>query len=70
MEHIRRTIKHIVRFWFARSRSGNFNPANEPCKQPELKVNNEELQPIVKADPFQTTEKLAVCFDVTHNSPQ
>lgn len=42
------TNERSVRFWFARSRSGNFKMDNEPRGRPQLKVNNEELRTIVE----------------------
>lgn len=54
-------VRFLYTFWFARSRSENFNLASEPWGR----VSNDELRAIDEADPSQTTEKLASQFDVT-----
>lgn len=47
--------KKMVRFWFQRCPSGNFNLHNKPREPPEAKVNIEELKDIVEVDPSQTS---------------
>jgi histone-lysine N-methyltransferase SETMAR len=52
--------ENIVRFWFQRFRSGNFNLQNKPRGRPETNVDNEELRTILEVDPSQSTSELAV----------
>ncbi|KAJ0170190.1 hypothetical protein K1T71_014118 [Dendrolimus kikuchii] len=56
--------ENIVRFWFQRFRSGNFDLQNKPRERPETKVDNAELKAIVEADPSQTTSEIAAGFGV------
>nr|XP_026488479.1 putative uncharacterized protein DDB_G0267716 [Vanessa tameamea] len=49
----------MVRFWFQRFRSGNFDLQNQPRGRPETKVKNEELKAIVEDDSSQSTSEIA-----------
>jgi len=51
--------------WFEKFRSGDFNLENEWYIGSEIKMDNDELKAIVKADTSQNTRKLATRFDVT-----
>ncbi|XP_039309205.1 histone-lysine N-methyltransferase SETMAR-like [Solenopsis invicta] len=56
--------EHIVRRYFEKFRSGNFNLENESPRQFESKMNN-KLKAVIKADTSQTKHELAARFGVT-----
>ncbi|KAJ0183177.1 hypothetical protein K1T71_001153 [Dendrolimus kikuchii] len=51
--------ENIVRFWFQRFRSGNFDLQKKPRGRTEAEVDNAELKAIVEADPSQTMSEIA-----------
>lgn len=52
------TNEGIVCFWVAWFRSGNFERANKPRRQSQLKENYKELRAIIEADSSQMYEEI------------
>ncbi|RVE41364.1 hypothetical protein evm_013987 [Chilo suppressalis] len=61
LELLTNAKESMVRFWFQRFRSGNFDLQNQPRGRPETKVENQELKAIVR-NPSQITLEIAVGY--------
>ena len=57
--------ERMVQRWFQKFRAGDFCLQNMPRGKPETKVNQADLKAVVEKDPSQSTQELALKFNVS-----